>query len=244
MGAQIRRPQSLISERIHALISHPLWHCLIGAYFFASAINSVTREASIDTEQWALRTHYAISVLGFMIMIRSVSEFLESLEQGSAQLKTADFLASGRFIQSLYALTHSKYSLLMTATMLFLAGFTDAIEFVVVEGKADLSPDIMLMFLSLTFLGYVILGATEGLEQISASKQRQRLEEFITPHLQLFGALVVLAASIWEGALSAEEAWIAKSHESTMLWSLSESVRNGIRCVQQLKLKRFSQPAD
>ena len=240
MTSKIRKGQRQISERIHALISHPLWHGFIGAYFFGSAVNSLTREASIDTEQWALRTHYAISVLGFMIMIRSMSEFLESLEQGSAQLETANFLASSRFIPNLYTLTHNKYSLFITALLLFLAGFTDAVEFAIVEGQAGLSSDIMLMFLSLAFLGYVVLGATEGLEQLSPSRQRRRLEEIITPHLQFVGALVVLAASLWEGALSTE-AWIAKGHQSTMLWSLSESLRNGIRCAQQLKLNWSSQ---
>jgi hypothetical protein len=231
----VRRYFGRLFDRIHVILEHPLWHAFIGTYFLGAAIYSIAHEMGHDAEQWALRSHYAMSLLGIMIIIRSVSEFLENLEESTEEFESLQWMRSKEFVGRLYKITHSKQGLLITGSFLFLAGFTDAIEFALVDGGHGISSHIMTVLLSFSFFGYVVLGATEGLHQLSPSAQRARIEDVLTPHLQLFGALLVLCASLWEGVTSAGLAWESSHQRATFLWALSESIRNGIRSIEQIK---------
>jgi hypothetical protein len=216
------------------LTSHPFWHLFVGVYFLGSGIFSLASEIGTDIRELTLRTHHGLLALGILIVIRSVAEFLENMESSSEAFESVRPSLFRRAVHWVFRLMHRKALLLAMATLLFFAGFTDAAEFFVVQDQKGTSSALLLWMLGTAAMGHVVLGSTEALEHLSPGQLKKRLEGVLSPRIQLGGALVVLSMSIWEGALNAEEASSAGTHQAAFVWAVSEGFKNGIRSIRQI----------
>ncbi len=230
-------PVQRISLQIHGVLTHPGWRLTVGLFFLYTGLSDLYNHVGEDIHEVGIRAHHGVIFLGLLVVIRSLGELLEKLASSADALEDVTLPFGRRVIERFFALMHTKIALGITAVFLFVAGFTDAVEFVLVADHDATPSAFMLLFFAIAATSYVVLGASESEEHLYSKNQRKLFEEFLPKRLQLLGALMILGVSIWQGIMDTEELQRATTDHATLLWAINESVKNGIRALLQVTRK-------
>lgn len=223
----------MIDRALH-ILAHPAINLLIGIGFIISAIYEIVLEVPQEIEESIAGAHYALLLLGVLVIFRSLGEISEAVTSAKDNWQQSNALWFHRAAGKMSAITNRPTVILLTAIFLLLGGGADAWEYFDTADTKGMATAAMVILIALSMLSFILLGGIEAVEKLDeddihiASLFPAQLR---SSTVMLIIAGIVFSISIAEELAQAREFFEFPTHRSAALWGAIEVLKNITRSI-------------